>query len=451
MEPLAPENIRGPWSLAPGRGDPPRRMQQSLEKRRKDQVEQFARALAEVSPEEFMAPGAGPRSLDLRLSGAIPPLSFVRRDVLGTAAIALSEKRAAEELIAKSRQESLNANHAIVQEARRMRALKSQTQRPFSMQSTRDASGLHSRLSGDVDLADLTPEERAMSAETYATRSPSPIPVGRAFEDMLAQYYRSAEEIADKEFAEAQKARFEETDRLQKEHVHREHFEMRHRRREAAIVHELFRRERRRVFDSSRAVLVTDRLEDERRKWRIEQQRRNEAAKQQRTQTRERREKFESHTDFILSRGALDRACGKADRRQHRQQQLQKTKAQVDQRKEKWSRHAGQQRARRLFNQEQKRICDQEKERQHLYCAAKQRQEREQELEEKQLHVQMHHACASLLKEMKTQTTWSSTESASIQDLSKYHNALEAIATLSDEVWAALPEACREGLASTPA
>ena len=130
------------------------------------------------------------------------------------------------------------------------------------MQSTRDASGLHSRLSGDVDLADLTPEERAswhlygfikvwpgclshifhqvqllfreclvcsldsqdmfmcsqvpfctkaMSAETYATRSPSPIPVGRAFEDMLAQYYRSAEEIADKEFAEAQKARFEES------------------------------------------------------------------------------------------------------------------------------------------------------------------------------------------------------------------------------------------------
>lgn len=32
--------------------------------------------------------------------------------------------------------------------------------RPFSMQSTRDASGLHSRLSGDVDLAE-TPEERA--------------------------------------------------------------------------------------------------------------------------------------------------------------------------------------------------------------------------------------------------------------------------------------------------
>ena len=47
-------------------------------------------------------------------------------------------------------------------------------------------------------------------------------------------------------------------------------------------------------------------LEDERRKWRIEQQRRNEAAKQQRTQTRERREKFESHTDFILSHLAVD-------------------------------------------------------------------------------------------------------------------------------------------------
>ena len=53
---------------------------------------------------------------------------------------------------------------------------------------------------------------------------------------MLANYYRTLEEIRDKEFAEAQQARQFESEQLQREHVRREHFEMQHRRREFAIV-----------------------------------------------------------------------------------------------------------------------------------------------------------------------------------------------------------------------
>ncbi len=57
-----------------------------------------------------------------------------------------------------------------------------------------------------------------------------------AGQDMLANYYRTVEEIRDMEFAEVQKARQEESEQLQREHVRREHFEMQHRRREFAIV-----------------------------------------------------------------------------------------------------------------------------------------------------------------------------------------------------------------------
>lgn len=57
-------------------------------------------------------------------------------------------------------------------------------------------------------------------------------------------------------------------------------------------VHELHRRERRRVFDASRTVLVTDRLAEEQRKRRFELHLRQEAAKEQREQSRARRQEL---------------------------------------------------------------------------------------------------------------------------------------------------------------
>lgn len=393
-------------------------MRQRIDRRRREQFAKFTRALGEVSPTHFMqdAMKAGASSLDLQLSGAIPPITEARRiDTAGKAAIVQSERQAAKTLIQKSKQEALVSKQAVVTEARQIRSAqwRLQSLRPPSMGSTRAGSAVgRSPWSEQSDWASscgVTPGTtprltggRSSSAGTeITTRAHSPMPafpLGKAFEDMLANYYRTVEEIRDLEFAEAQKARQEESEQLQREHVRREHFEMQHRRREFAIVHELHRRERRRVFDDSRAVLVVDRLAEEQRQRRFELILRQEAAKEQREESRARRAKYESHFDFILSQEALDRACKQVDMKKHWQIQRAKTKEKVEKRKEKWSKKSRQLRARRLFQQEQKRMCSLERERQHAYHAATKRAQGEQELQQKQENVRMTHVLKAIMR-----------------------------------------------------
>eukprot|EP00438_Fugacium_kawagutii_P024082 Skav212945 [mRNA] locus=scaffold374:547870:549734:- [translate_table: standard] len=149
----------------------------------------------------------------------------------------------------------------------------------------------------DLQLSGAIPpitEARAMdtagkAAIVQSERQAAKTLIQKGRQDMLQNYYRTLEEIRDNEFAEAQRARQEEDEILHREHVRREHFEMQHRRREFAIVHELHRRERRRVFDASRTVLVIDRLAEEQRKRRFELHLRQERAKEQREQSRQRR------------------------------------------------------------------------------------------------------------------------------------------------------------------
>ena len=306
-----------------------------------------------MSPSHFMHANAACSSVDLQLSGAIPPLTAQRTDVALKAGIVVSERRAAEELIARQRQESLAAKQRLVTEAR---------SRPASQGTPR---------------------------------------LGKAFEETLAEYYRRLEEVQDLEFAATQQALREEAEQLQREHVRREHFEMQHRRREFAIVHELHRRERRRVFDDSRAVLVMDRLADEQRKWRQEQWLKKESAREKREENTARRVKYESHFDFILSQEAVDRACHKADMRKHWQAQQAATKEKVERRKEKWERHSRQLRARRLFQQEQRKVCKHERQRQHAYHALKQKAQEEKELEERRANVHLAHVVKGIMRGMR--------------------------------------------------
>jgi len=446
-------------------------LRQRLEQRKKEQFEKFTRALSEVSPTDFMqedALKAGGICLDLQLSGAIPPITESRRvDSAGVAAIALSERRAAEELIAKARQESLRANQAMVGQARksRGRGLPSRLRlRPVSMQSTRTNSPMPqapSPLSASTsDWASAISPETPKPGSADSGWTDSPVPMGKVFEEMLANYYRQAEELRDVEYAAIQQARRQETELAQQEHVRREHFEMQHRRREFAIIHELHRRERRRVFDASRTVLVVDRLQEERIKAQLEQQRRREAARQQRAQSSARRAKYESHFDFILSQGALERACSKVDREKHRRDRTVQTKKTVDSRKDRWVKHAGHLRARRLLLQEQKRVRDEDRERQHKYYVSRQDAIREQDFLDKQWNVQMHHLCTNAVRDINAmkqkdtsvyshmsekQVNWStsistpSVPSMVVDDLSNYQEALQAISSLTDEVRAQFP------------
>lgn len=407
-------------------------MRQRIDRRRREQFEKFTRALGEVSPTHFMqdALKAGASSLDLQLFGAIPPITEARRlDTGGKAAIVQSERQAARTLIQKSKQESLNSKQAVVNEARQIRSAqwRLQSLRPPSMDSTRDGSFARSPWSDQSDWASSngpTPRDigRSSSAGTQITtrtHSPMPgVPLGKAFEDMLANYYRTLEEIQDQEFAEAQKARQEESEQLQREHVRREHFEQQHRMREFAIVHELHRRERRRVFDASRTVLVVDRLAEEQRRRRFELHLRQEAAKDQRDKSRQRRARYESHFDFILSQEALDRACGKVDMQKHFETQRADTKEKVEKRKEKWARKSRPLRARRLFQQEQKKICSLERERQQAYYAARQRAQGEREFQQKKENVRMAHSLKAIMRGWRENRNKSKAKSAEVSETS---------------------------------
>ena len=110
------------------------------------------------------------------------------------------------------------------------------------------------------------------------------------------------------------------------------------------------------------------------------------------------RAKYESHFDFILSQEALDRACNQVDMKKHWQIQRAKTKEKVENRKEKWGKKSRQLRARRLFQQEQKRMCSLERERQHAYHAARQRAQGEQELQQRQENVRMTHVLKAIMR-----------------------------------------------------
>ena len=450
-------------------------LRQSLERRKKDQFEKFTQALAEVSPTDFMQEDvlkAGGICLDLQLSGAIPPITESRRvDSAGLAAIALNERRAAEELIAKARQESLFTKQTLVSQARRSRGLRSRRQslRPVSMQSTRANSPFPQARSPASPMSASTSDWgfSGPSPDSASEGAPdSSIPTWKILEDMLANYYRQAEELRDVEYAAVQQARRQETELAQQEHVRREHFEMQHRRREFAIIHELHRRERRRVFDESRNVLVVDRLAEEKIKLKLEQQRRREAARQQRAQSSARRAKYESHFDFILSQGALERACSQADREKHRMNQAAETKMKVDRRREKWARHAGQLHARRVFLQEQKRVRDEDRDRQYKYHVARQAAIREKEALDKKLHVQTQVNLPKAVQEIKPESgdikpemdrslrshtsqppvNWSTSVSTPsvpsilvVEDLTKHREVPQVIASLTDEVRAQVP------------
>ena len=294
----------------------------------------------------------------------------------------------------------------MVQEARQIRSAqwKLQPVRPISMDSTRESSAdihSHSPWSDTSDqLSNVTPRSPGLRASSAQIQSARPMPLGKAFEEMLANYYRTLEEIQDEEFAVSQKARLEEAEQLQREFVRREHFEMQHRKREFAIVHELHRRERRRIFDDSRAVLVTDRLADEQRKLRFELRLRQQAAKEQRAEKRAWKAKNAADFDQMCSQASLDRACNKADIAKHWQIQQAETKEKVERHKEKWARRTGQLRARRLYQQEQKRMSSRELARQHAYLSAKQRAEREEELMQKQENVHLHHVLKTVVREI---------------------------------------------------
>ena len=110
------------------------------------------------------------------------------------------------------------------------------------------------------------------------------------------------------------------------------------------------------------------------------------------------RAKYESHFDFILSQEALDRACGKVDMQKHFQTQKANTKEKVENRKEKWANKSRPLRARRLFQQEQKKMCSLERERQHAYYAGRQRAKAEQEFQQKKDNVRMAHLLKAIMR-----------------------------------------------------
>ena len=82
----------------------------------------------------------------------------------------------------------------------------------------------------------------------------------------------------------------------------------------------------------------------------------------------------------------------------HFETQRTDTKEKVEKRKEKWAKKSRPLRARRLFQQEQKKICSLERERQHAYYAAKQRAQGEREFQQKKENVRMAHLLKAIMR-----------------------------------------------------
>ena len=94
------------------------------------------------------------------------------------------------------------------------------------------------------------------------------------------------------------------------------------------------------------------------------------------------------------------------------------TKEKVEKRKEKWARKSRPLRARRLFQQEQKKICSLERERQHAYYAARQRAQGEREFQQKKENVRMAHLLKAIMRGWRENRNKSKAKSAEVSETS---------------------------------
>eukprot|EP00930_Biecheleria_cincta_P035039 TRINITY_DN24137_c0_g1_i1.p1 TRINITY_DN24137_c0_g1~~TRINITY_DN24137_c0_g1_i1.p1 ORF type:complete len:617 (+),score=121.41 TRINITY_DN24137_c0_g1_i1:106-1956(+) len=361
---------------------------EQLERRRREQFEKFANALAEVDAYEFMEevtlqPGVA-MALDLGVNGTIPPLTSSRQSDVGAArSIVTSERAAAEELIARSRKEGLEANKASAARVRRQRC-QSRAASRGSEATTRPSSGVPSELQSP---------RSASSCKAASMRStPTPMPSATPFERSIADFYREEERRRVDERATAEKARRHAEQEERQAKVHRDYFELQHRRREQAIASELVRRERRHRFDASQRADIWEALAAQEEQRKLELRQKRESVLQQRETHKAKVNHHRNHRSFVLRATTLDKACRKTDKIALREREQLEADADVDYIKDIWAQQASHLQNRRNLVKAQKRLRDQDHERRMKYELKLAREQEHERVATRKQQIQAQHS-----------------------------------------------------------
>lgn len=365
---------------------------EQLDRRRREQFEKFANALAEVDAYEFMEevtlqPGVA-MALDLGVNGTIPPLTTSRQSEVGAArSIVTSEKAAAGELIARSRKEGLEANKAAAARVRGQRCQSRAVSRG-SEATTRPSSGVPSEVQ--------SPRSASSWKGASLRSTPTPMPSATLFERTIADFYREEERRQHDDRATAEKDKRHAEREARQAKVHRDYFELQHRRREQAIASELLRRERRHYFDKRQQALVWDELASQEDKRKQEMQQKRESVRQQREIHKAKVNHHRNHHDFVLRATTLDKACRKTDSNALRAREQWEADADVDYCKDIWAQQASHLQNRQNLVKAQKRLRNQDHERRMKYelKLAREREAERVAARKQQIHAQQNFEAA---------------------------------------------------------
>eukprot|EP00931_Biecheleriopsis_adriatica_P067705 TRINITY_DN41787_c0_g1_i1.p1 TRINITY_DN41787_c0_g1~~TRINITY_DN41787_c0_g1_i1.p1 ORF type:complete len:570 (+),score=148.71 TRINITY_DN41787_c0_g1_i1:91-1800(+) len=435
-------------------------LRKDLEKRRREHFEKIANALAEVDSHVFMtSESSRPPALDLGLSGIIPPTTELRHsDVAGTADIINNEKKAAEQLIEEGKAQHLAANKLAAERVRQARKLATPrtTPRPWTAES-------ETSTAVPVESEAAVPGTRCQSVATSAPsapRTPSPWPISTAngiatggFESDVADFHRRSEEEKQRVNAEIQKTRHAREQKAQKDFVSREHFELKHRRREVAITTEMNRLERRLIFDDNRKGNILTPLREAKEDAERQLQQRKDAARLMRAKHAAKRDRYAFHEHFVARHGVLERACRDADKETNKRRQLMTTKMHVEARKQRWQTRTFQLQMHHLHCKEQQRQKDEDERTRRKYEVALKKAEIEQDTVTKREQTKAQYAYERALREMRegmvehsqlNDFSYSSGGTASVddagagvspaEDVLKYQDTLEAFTDMTEAV-----------------
>lgn len=359
---------------------------EQLDRRRREQFEKFANALAEVDAYEFMEevtlqPGVA-MALDLGVKGTIPPLTTSRQSDVGAArSIVTSEKAAAEELIARCRKEDLEANKAAVAYARGQRC-QSRAASRGSEATTRPSSGVPSEIQ--------SPRSASSWKGASARSTPTPMPSATLFERSIADFYREEERRLEADRATTVKEKRRAEQEELKEKGRRDYFELQHIRREQAIASELLKRERRHAFEKRQQAVVWDPLAAQNAKRKQEMQQKRESVRQQRETHKAKVSHQCKHHEFVLRAATLDKACRKTDSIAWRAREHWEAEADVNYYKDTWAQKASHLQNHGNLIKAQKRLKDQDHERRMKYelRLAREREEETVAARNRQIHAQ---------------------------------------------------------------
>lgn len=309
-----------------GRMDGFANLRYELEQRRKTYQDELARAMSDVDidlvtreePKGLRNGGPQDADVNFELRGALPPTTNTRTELATLVAIAHNEKQVAVELIHRGQEASRASSRQSADAVRRGRR-------------RRPDVGLPSR-----GIVALVPFEHCGRAFEHSERLiPSPYPPCD-WETKTLQYHRFTEN-AEREADIADKlARQRVAQRLQGERRQALHFQLSHKRREAAITSRKKVMDTRDAYDEYKSKvheqLVTHHVQNQHSRYEVKLK-----AQEEKERGASRRQMRESLGEFCAEISLMDKTCRVLDRENRKALRKNWNEQKVKENKERWA------------------------------------------------------------------------------------------------------------------